>query len=481
MAMPDGKMVLLSFISIMFLLLAGWAIASLPLQMSLVVLGGIIVFFLTIINIEIGLMLLIFVIPLTRQLTLTELVGAPVDIGVDDMLLLCLIFGWLGNMARTKSVIFTRTPLNWPFLGMLFIGLVSLVPLAFKFGGANLLLSGLHLIKWFEYILIYFMVVSTITSLGQVRRYVYLFLGATAMVVVIQLFQMLTGRFAGTTWTPGGELRWAMATFESNGILGAYYVFFTALVVSFALDSKSLRGKLLLLVFSLAMSYCLFNTYSRAAYVGLIGSLIALSLLLRDKRVLAMVMIAIVLSVGFTATSALERAKMTVITVSPNITLEPSAAGRLYTWKQALKVFASSPLIGIGYWGGRYHGAFGFSTAHSQYLTILAETGILGFAIFCWLLVRMFKNSAYLYRTSEVPFLRSLSVGYSAGLIGVLIHGIFGETLTSFRMTGPLWFMTALVIVAQRFHQEGKDIQPKVLKDLCPIKLDEAGSLPHEQ
>ncbi|HHT9118638.1 MAG TPA: O-antigen ligase family protein, partial [Candidatus Hypogeohydataceae bacterium YC38] len=137
---------------------------------------------------------------------------------------------------------------------------------------------------------------------------------------------------------------------------------------------------------------------------------------------------------------------------------EDSAAGRLDVWLKATKVFVerpTNPIIGIGFWGARFHGAFGFSTIHNQYLAYLIEMGVVGFAIFCWLMKRVIHQILLLYRlSSEDYFSRALSIGFLAGVIGLLVSAFFNELLESARVMGPLWFMIALIVVLKNIKEE---------------------------
>jgi O-antigen ligase len=116
-------------------------------------------------------------------------------------------------------------------------------------------------------------------------------------------------------------------------------------------------------------------------------------------------------------------------------------------------------IFGTGYWTTRWALR---TEAHSQFLAILIETGIVGLSVFLWLIIRMFKNSIILIRrTADADFLKALAVGYTAGLAGVLVTCFFSETLEAFRMTGPLWFVTGLISVGNRLlseKREGLDI-----------------------
>ena len=169
-----------------------------------------------------------------------------------------------------------------------------------------------------------------------------------------------------------------------------------------------------------------------------------------------MVLLFVFLSPIYMQSAVFERITLTVQTIKPTtIVFDESSAIRLELWQRGLKVFFDNFIIGTGYWTTRW--ALGGYEAHSQYLALLIETGIIGFSVFCWLVVRMFKNALNLLRKTKSDFLKSVGIGYAAGLTAILITCFFSETLESFRLVGPLWFVTGLITSANRLLSKEKE------------------------
>jgi hypothetical protein len=108
---------------------------------------------------------------------------------------------------------------------------------------------------------------------------------------------------------------------------------------------------------------------------------------------------------------------------------DKSSSERIEAWYEAISMFRSSPLFGIGFGQfGEYH----YLTAHNSYLLALAELGLPGLFLF----------SALVYLSTKIPFaalrrhslaapineatpaIRAWSMGMLAALIGVTV-GIF--------------------------------------------------------
>jgi putative inorganic carbon (HCO3(-)) transporter len=437
----------------------------LPPKVILLVIGGTVAFILTIVRVEIGLAILIFIVPWTMQYEVSESFRAPVEIGSDDVLVLCILFGWLGYTAIHKDILFHHSTLNWPIAAFIVISLLSLAPMFATKSFDATLVALLHLVKWVEYAFIYFVVVEVVRNQEKAKGFLYLALASAVVVAVVQVFLMATKQYTGITYTPEGPIYWTLPGFESNGILGAYYVFFIGIALAFSVNNPSRLMQGLMIGCVVLLLYCLFFTFSRAAYIGLVAAMIVVAVWSTRvaSRVPLIIFMVGLLGLVFFLEPVMTRITMTVTDLGRVPTLESSAHARLISWQAVFKVLASHPLnavVGIGFWGSRFHGAFGFSTPHNWYLALLVETGVFGLGVFCWLMKRIIHNAVRLYRQAvENPFLESLAIGYLAGLVGLLVHAFFGETFESFRILGPFWFVTGIVIASVMIQEEGAQMQ----------------------
>lgn len=429
----------LFLIMLILLVNIGQAVATAKPQFILVVIVGLVLSVLTIMNLEWGLYILILVLPFTVQYHL----GKAIQTGTDDLILLFLIFSWLANRARTKEPIVVATPLNWPFISFFVVGMISLIGLTSRFPQDVVVLGALHLLKFFEYVFIYFIVVSCIKELPQVRKFTIAFLINLGVVAAIQIVQSITGGglASGIFFAKSTVVRYGVSTFESNAILGAFYCFALSIVIGLIVTIRSLRMKVVLMIFSVVISFALFNTFARSAYVGIIVGIFVIAVL-KEKRLFILFLALLIISPILMQPAVSERITMTLQQVNPTVKLDPSAQIRLTLWRQTFKVFMENPIFGVGWWGIRF--ILG-TEAHSQFWAYLSEVGIVGFGIFLWLMARIFKISLWVENNAPDNFTEGLSLGYAAGLAGILATCLFSETLEAFRMLGPLWFMTGLI------------------------------------
>ncbi|MFH1622832.1 MAG: O-antigen ligase family protein [Candidatus Omnitrophota bacterium] len=441
---------LLGFVVLFFI---GKLIPSLTLKTTFLIIVPLILFCFIFANLRIGLFIFIFVVPFTQQLTIGNI---GIDVGTDDLFIIVIILSWLVSLVKSKELHFLKTPLNMPIATYFTSGIFSYIFGIMRFGPVAILVCFLHLMKLLEYVMIYFIAVSVIKNLEQVKKFTNMFFFVTTVVVIIQLYAILTGGPVNiSSFSPEEENVLgiaAMSTFGSNAILGAYYCFFIFIILSILIDSPTFKGKIPLIILAFMLSFGLFNTYSRSAYVGFIIGIFVLAML-KERKLLILFFILLLASPILMQSTVLERITATATIKSTTLVFDEATNVRFYLWNKAVQGFLKAPLLGTGYWTTRWviAGQTGAHTeAHNQFLAVLVEGGLVGFLIYIWLLVRMYKNAFNLKRNANSFFLKGLGVGYIAGFSALLASCFTSENLEAFRMIGPLWFMTALITSANR-------------------------------
>lgn len=79
---------------------------------------------------------------------------------------------------------------------------------------------------------------------------------------------------------------------------------------------------------------------------------------------------------------------------------------RIYYYATALQLFATHPVLGVGagnyqFFDRSYEGEAAGGIAHNQFLTVAAETGVIGLAMLLWLVVKMLMSSRQLRLSFE--------------------------------------------------------------------------------
>jgi probable O-glycosylation ligase (exosortase A-associated) len=162
---------------------------------------------------------------------------------------------------------------------------------------------------------------------------------------------------------------------------------------------------------------------------------------------------------------------------------DTSAQQRFLIWQVAAGVIQRNPITGVGF--GAYpiaHGrsargntdfsfARGLRDAHSTYLTVLAETGIVGFVLFMMIFItasyELFKTSRSLKnRTSPIDVqLRDRCQAYQSALLGLSVCAIFGSLQ---EIVFPFMFI-ALAAAAVRCTGSDAEPAPAVTRRRRPL------------
>ena len=428
---------------IIFLALCSTAIVIPMLSTSemFILIFGLIFLIVSFINTDIALYLLIFSMLLSPEFIIGETSGAAMRRGVtlrlDDLLMLIISFTWLVKMSLNKELgLFRRSPLNKPIAYYMIICLSSTL-LGFLFGRVELMTGFFFVLKYFEYMLIYFMVINFLKTKKQAEHYLWGMLITCAIVSFIAIGQISLG---GRATAP-----FEGASGEPN-TLGGYLVLMISVSLGLYLVSPSFRKRLvyaaLIILFSIPFLY----TQSRSSYLAIIPSIMTFVLFSQKRKwiMAAILLISVCLPfimpkvakerIAYTFTQGKNRRDTVEI---GGVKLDTSSSDRINSWKVASKVWIDHPFLGFGVTGYRF--------VDAQYLRIILETGFLGLIFFFVLIASLYRRAYVIFKSSDNVFEEGLSMGLLAGIIGLLVHGLGANTFIIVRIMEPFWFITAIV------------------------------------
>jgi O-antigen ligase len=356
---------------------------------------------------------------------------------------------WFARTALDKATgLFRKTPLNQPIAA--YILACFLATLWGKFTGSVEGKSGFFFVlKYFEYMIVFFMVVNYVDTADQAKRLLFcLFL--TCFIV----------SFYGLIQIPGGGR--VSAPFEGEvgepNTFGGYLVFMGAVAVALMDHLKNMRVRLGLAVLLVVLLVSLIYTQSRASYLAVIPAYLVFSLLSRRRfYLIAGLIVALALSPLIIPRVAKERIAFTFMQPEEKgqiqfgkVRLDTSASARIIGYKQGLSDWQKSPIMG--------YGVTGYHFMDAQYPRILVETGIIGMLAFLWLIYSLFRVGIITWRDSQDELLRGLSVGLTAGLVGLLVHAIGANSFIIVRIMEPFWFVTGIVIALSAMDKESRAV-----------------------
>ncbi|PLX14529.1 MAG: hypothetical protein C0597_09875 [Marinilabiliales bacterium] len=158
-----------------------------------------------------------------------------------------------------------------------------------------------------------------------------------------------------------------------------------------------------------------------------------------------------------------------------NISSDASNMERINRWKCAVRMFKEKPIFG---WGpGTYkfqYAPFQFSydrtqistnfgeigNAHSEYLSALSETGIIGLLSFILVVFMAFRTGYRAYHHAKSKELKQFSLYLILGLSTYFIHGVLNNFLDTDKASVTVWGFIAMLVVIDVYHKE-KNLQIK--------------------
>jgi len=197
---------------------------------------------------------------------------------------------------------------------------------------------------------------------------------------------------------------------------------------------------------------------SRGAYIALIVAVLALvitqaKLIFRAKTILTTAMIVLVIFIG--AYLGLVRSEPRALDefvghlkVEDRVEGE-SVVSRVSATESAFEMFKAHPFFGVGL--GNYGPVVqddppevpqgGWFIVNNEYMEILAENGVVGLLMFLILLCFVFARSIIAIRREKDEFIKSVLIGLTLALFGILVQYLTFSTLYIFH----IWFLLGLI------------------------------------
>lgn len=408
-------------------------------------------------NPENGLLIIVFSMLLSPEISLGKVPGHSISLRIDDLLIIAVFIAWLARMAVSKDWKgFVKTPLDPFLLSLLFLYVIS-TGYGVLFGHIIPVKGLFYALKYIEYFVLYWMVANVVTTRGPVTR--YLNAGIITCIIVTLFAYSLFGK-TGRVYAP----------FDSGGgepaSLGGYYLVIFAVLFSFLLHSDSLKGRLLCLALTLFILPPFVKTLSRASYLAFVPLIATMFLLTRkNKLVFGACILAAALSFPIVFSGLYtDISRRVMVTFTGGTYVEPgmlsggetakitdlSALERIASWKNVVqtkmaKGFAT-PLIG--------NGVTGIGFVEGQFFLVLGEIGILGVIAFYGLLYAMARHGYRIYRSAQAVVPQSLSLAFISTLVALLFQSLTTNTFIIVRIMEPFWFLAALVMISPEIYTE---------------------------
>ena len=239
-----------------------------------------------------------------------------------------------------------------------------------------------------------------------------------------------------------------LSTWFDPNFVGGFFAFILPSMAGLLFDKKAWRPWLLPV--ALLVLVALGLTLSRSAYLAFIAGM-GLFGLIRSRQLLAAcaVLGIIMLAIPSPIQSRVLQLSDSIQAMFTETYTIPDASARLRfaSWESGWELFLDKPLIGQGY--NRFENAalesgllkdteiHAASGSDSSLLTLLATTGLLGFAAYISMLILLMRQ-AWQHRKNP------LALGLLCGIPGLLIHSVFVNSLLFPLLMAPFWILVGL-------------------------------------
>jgi len=419
------------------------AVANFELNWVFLGTGALLLFIVAFLSPNAALYILVFSMLLSPEIIVGQIAGQGtygrgLTLRLEDFLIVLIALAWLAHMAVYKDTpVLRSTPLNAPIIGYL-----AVCAVATGFGvmaGRVVPATGfLFVFKYFEFAVIFFLVVDLVRDREMIKRLLVAALVTATIIAVIAILQIpsglrVTAPFEGDSGEPN--------------TLGGYLVLMLAVTLGLLAGTKKLSQRILLGILALMLLTPIAYTLSRTSWLALAAMLFTIILYSRHKVLfLSLAAGAMLILLIAPPEEILDRVRFTVSAPVHTgsielfgIVIEPSAAARLTAWINLVSDIAVHPFLG--------HGVTGYHFLDSQYPRTILETGLLGLAMLFWIIWRVYLLAKEVYSRDQGPLGSALGLGLLAGLGGIVVHCIGANTFIIVRIMEPFWLLVGLAVV----------------------------------
>ena len=384
-----------------------------------------------------------------------------ISIATTNVFLGFLIFFWFIKRILTKNFYPAKNPLNILFILLFvasFLSMFNTIELSTSIGGIG---------RLFKCLMLFWAIIDTVNDKAKLKRVVWAICAGLLLVSVDGIFQYFTGKdfirgnvsLGADFWknTYGVDVRRLCASMRSN-IFACYLVSAIPLVLSLVLYYFKGMKRLFFALLGIMAFFCMVNTFFRGAALTFVVVIILLSIIKKDIKLAAVLLIIAVCVPFFLPKPVLKWAAE-----NPNpIDFFVEKTGRRLHWQTALNMIKAHPVIGVGLktFLGNYasykepNDPFTGFNAHNSYLHLAAETGFFGLTVFIGMIVAAIIAWRRSYRKIRAPDFQAISLGLFGAFIAFLVVSIFDSFLQSSNMTVLFYFILGLLMAANKIPED---------------------------
>jgi len=340
-------------------------------------------------------------------------------------------------------------------------------------------------LKWFLarlwlIIPIYFFGIMLFKNLQNIPRFIWAFVFGFIPIIFFTLSVHAANGFSDHA------AHWAMSPFfNDHTSYGAILAMFIPVVLGFSINTENTKVNIKIFSYLalVILLVAIFFSISRAAWASLVGAFgvfIMLKFKIKFSWVLSAAIVVIVLVFSFSQTILMKLEKnkqdssdnfVEHVESMSNIATDASNLERINRWNSALHLFYAKPFFG---WGpGTYQFVYApfqsvedktvistnvgnKGTAHSEYLLILAEQGVLGLISLLSIFILIVTTSIRAYNNTNNLKAKQFAMLLFLGLITYIAHAFFNNFLDTDKAAVPFWGFVAAIVAIDIYNGKGE-------------------------
>jgi O-antigen ligase len=310
---------------------------------------------------------------------------------------------------------------------LFFVCLIAWITLSLVANGTGWRFWNIVLLRYFKWFWLYMLVRCTVSNDAELRR-AAAFLTLLILVLVVEGISHKHSE-DGLNWAGQplgwvdvsvleaggtGRIRW-VGVFDGIGVFAVAFNIGLPFVLQYATGPYAAPVKLLN---RLALPFLLLAIYYTASRGGFLTTLAIIFLTIAVRYRISIKAIGIAAAL-VTVVFGLAPAHLTQTSDS-----QRSAQARVDVWAQGLMMLKASPVVGVG--RGNYVTHTRTIIAHNSAIEIAAETGVVGFFLWCSLILTCLRHAWLRHAASTgPPQERSMLVALMLAVVGYLTASMF--------------------------------------------------------
>ncbi len=379
-----------------------------------------------------------------------------------------LLLAWIPTLRRPRRIVTT----DIPFWGLVFVGWCVTSAL----GSRSVSTAIGNAVRLLGYVLFVTIASERFANRATLVRSLVAILVPSVPLAALGISQFLTkSTILGLGLHPatGQFVTWkgyvqASGVFDHPNVFATYMFVYLCLAIGLLLHARGFLLRGLLLVCALASFAGLIVSFSRSGWIGTMAAAAVFVLLRPRFLALALTLGAVLLVLVL----VLPREQVEGLTRRTTFEMDASMLARLGAYKTGWRMFTQNPVLGVGL-GGFYRrfldykvpdarfpknyirGSESGMEAHSTYLQFLAETGIVGLALFLAFNLAVLRQILLLLQKGGSRLERGLATGCAGAFAALVVQ----NGLNSQEYLKAFWLVVALVAGLGHRSEDGPDRQ----------------------